>query len=469
MLLTGLGVAALSTRLSLMLGVSLGLLLLIGAFLVVKKIYLNHFFLLLVFTCFLGSAIEIFKAGPVTFFPFRIVLFVYWFVLLLFFITRPGVDLQVKCVRNYLVFLGFWLFFAAASFAWMLDVDAGIKNLLFLSGGITLIFALIIMDKEYAIKKTIQIWLWVLTGFVLFAYLERLFAIHLPVSGANTYPYAYMRYWPTVVFRNPNDLATFFSISFPLALMLLFAGKTMLQRMWGLFLAGSSAYMIFFVSSRANILAIVLEFAVLFVLLRLKNSLKMVAGAGVVLLIVALLFSQFMPSVVGRMIEPLNSLKQQYQTQSGSVLVRQNLIKNGLYFLSKQPLLGIGAGNIEYYLVNKSVYDVHGIQAMHNWWFEVLVNYGVIIFTMFLIFFASLLWNMYRLAWHNQDWKYKAIAMSLTGFTIASISSSSIMTFNFVWCLYGLALTMIAADRLKKMRDQDECASAIPYVPEPGQ
>jgi len=73
-----------------------------------------------------------------------------------------------------------------------------------------------------------------------------------------------------------------------------------------------------------------------------------------------------------------------------------NLIRNGLVFLSSTFGFGVGAGNIEYWMEHNPVYNTSSITNMHNWWIEILVAYGVIIFILYIVFFAKLFMNFYR-------------------------------------------------------------------------
>ena len=74
-----------------------------------------------------------------------------------------------------------------------------------------------------------------------------------------------------------------------------------------------------------------------------------------------------------------------------SDIIRLNLIKSGWDFLTETCFMGVGAGNIEYWMANKSHIYMMGYTNMHNWYMEILVGYGIIVFTLFLIMVVKMI------------------------------------------------------------------------------
>lgn len=143
---------------------------------------------------------------------------------------------------------------------------------------------------------------------------------------------------------------------------------------------------------------------------------------------------------------------------------RINLIKNGMIFLFNTYGMGTGAGNVEYWMSNFAVFNTDGLVNMHNWWVEILVSYGIIIFIFYLILYYKIfasLWKNYHTSHENT---HRVISLSLMGFMLAfiigSISPSSVFVLEWFWIFWGVLIAYqrnITTDQInthmnKKMR-----------------
>ena len=116
----------------------------------------------------------------------------------------------------------------------------------------------------------------------------------------------------------------------------------------------------------------------------------------------------------------------------------------------------MGAGNIEWNIKSFSPYYVGGLSNVHNWWLEVLADYGIFIFAGFLFFYFKLNRDLWRI-WNKnavgiEKILCESLFLSLIGFSIASVSPSSIMSFAPFWLLFGFALAFLNYYRLKEVR-----------------
>jgi len=143
----------------------------------------------------------------------------------------------------------------------------------------------------------------------------------------------------------------------------------------------------------------------------------------------------------------LASIMEEWELSYGSTGIRINLIKNSLIFLARTGTFGVGAGNAEYWMENLQVYPTYGIINPHNWWAEVLVQYGVFIFTGYLLFYLSLIIKLYAIYYRLSDKTERMICegllVGLVGFSFASISSSSIMALNPHWLFFAFSLAFL--------------------------
>ena len=117
--------------------------------------------------------------------------------------------------------------------------------------------------------------------------------------------------------------------------------------------------------------------------------------------------------------------------------LRISIVQNGVSLLYSTAGFDVGAGNAEYYMVT----------SPHNWWLEILINYGIFIFIGYAIFYISIIRNLWKLYHEKQTKGEKMICepllVSLVGFFFASISSSSIMAFKPQWLLFAFALSFL--------------------------
>jgi teichuronic acid biosynthesis protein TuaE len=95
-------------------------------------------------------------------------------------------------------------------------------------------------------------------------------------------------------------------------------------------------------------------------------------------------------------------------------------------------------------MLNRSIYDTQGIVNMHNWWMEILVGYGIIVFIMYIIFFCKLLIHLikkYKLSRNRIDYSVSlGMIFSMTGFIIGSTSSSSNLNSEWLWVFWAIVI-----------------------------
>jgi len=175
------------------------------------------------------------------------------------------------------------------------------------------------------------------------------------------------------------------------------------------------------------------------------------------LLILALVIALPGPTqrITGTIGEQIESITGPWSLTYGSTGVRINLAKNSLIFLGRTGGFGVGVGNAEYWMSNFPVYNTRGITNAHNWWDELLLDYGVFIFMGYVLFYLSLVAKLYkiyqRLSAGTEKMICEALLVALVGFFLASISSSSIMALKPQWFLLAFALAFLNFQRVKRL------------------
>jgi len=409
-------------------------------------------------TGFFGVALLPISVGPFTLFPYRIFLVLLWGLFVARMLVQGKVMLPVSRVKPYMAFLGLWVAYAVISLGWAAVKGDAIRHLIFLFMGVSLIFFALYYLRSYRdLQRLYWIWLGIFCGMVALGFWEHLTGQHLPVSGYFGETRARFMYRPTGVFKNPNDYATFLALSIPFALGLLRYAKRWLPRLIGLSTALAAFYLIVVTGSRANILAVLLELVFLVLLLTdISQKVKVATAATVCVAIALFLLPGPIHELAAKITREFSSIATQAELSTGSVAIRTNLALDGLVFLYSTAGFGVGAGNAEYWMANYARYDTAGILNLHNWWLEILVNYGLFIFVGYVMFYASLVWQLWRI-WRTTDrgrnrMIVEALLVALIGFLVASISSSSIMALTPQWLLFAFALAFLNWWRCSKPR-----------------
>jgi len=405
---------------------------------------------------FVGPAFLTVPVGPIHIFPYRVLLLVLWFILIIqILINRGKLAISHIKINHYFEFLGIWLIYATLSMAWAASKADGIRHIIFLFMAVSVIFFVVYyFSNDKDLKRLYYLWLAVFGGLVLLGVWEQLTGRHIPISAYYSETRARFMIGPTGVFNNPNDYATFLAFSIPFALGVLRYARNKLIRLMGLSVTIVAFYLIVVAGSRANILATLIEVGFLVLLLsNPKGNFKIMVTA-IICLAIAVFFLpgpvQWFFSQVGGQ---LGSLSTEAQLGTESVGVRMNLVRNGLMFLYSTLGFGVGAGNAEYWMANFARYDTARIVNPHNWWLEILINYGIFIFIGYVVMYIGIVRRLWR-AWHKAvDRKERMIAesllLALIGFFFASISSSSIIAFDPQWFLFAFALAFLNTWRLK--------------------
>ncbi|MFP3339948.1 O-antigen ligase family protein, partial [Micrococcus sp. SIMBA_131] len=77
------------------------------------------------------------------------------------------------------------------------------------------------------------------------------------------------------------------------------------------------------------------------------------------------------------------------RSEGGSLDIRANILKNVQYYFAESMGFGVGAGNADYFLKNEPIFPIGVFSNVHNWWGEILVNYGAIVFGGYLAMYLS--------------------------------------------------------------------------------
>lgn len=348
-----------------------------------------------------------------------------------------------KSVKFSLIFMMFWFVYAILSAIWVYDFAGWIKSVYFIGLGFVLI---LIMLNYLVLKEDIVIafrhvsvmiaahnilgWFEVITGRYFFLSPEKISE--------------YVRKGlPVTMFGNTNDYALFMFFSIFILVICWFNVKNQKEKYFYSILIPSSVILLILTGSRASILGMVIGTITLIVSILDRKKIKFLLFFIVFGMIILVFLT---PNVFeGIQNQILMQFNFNFSRQDSSDYVRMNLIRNGLYFLFETKGFGTGAGNIEYWMVNYGRYNTEGIINIHNWWLEILVGYGVITFTLYLLFYIRLIVDFSRKIKADLSMLDKSLSFGITamlvGFLVAAVGSSSNISSEWLWVVWSLIIT----------------------------
>lgn len=427
---------------------------------------LTYFWYFTICTLFLGPWAKIFECKLGNIYLFRITLVV--FIVISTIYSNVITDFNSIKEKKYLYFFIIWFFWAIIQCVWTQSISESIKVLINLLCIITVIFYTnIFINTEKKKEKILYLINIIYFVFLIVGLWENITSHHLWVSEANTYVghlYLY-RFIPTAFYNNPNDFATFISLYIPFIVLQINKNNKKIINIVNILLVILSIDFLLVTSSRANMFSVIISFIVYILFRRDKVRKKAI---NILLLIIVVVVLNYLNSIIEfnkgyysqtiRNIFRPNNVSQVRVTpepmfdktdvtaQGGSVKVRLTLIEDSLYILKQSKLLGASGANSVNYL--RQLNNVAGLTNFHNFWAEILANYGVLIFLGFIAIYIWLYKDLFKILRNNIDSSIEfklamSLIMSLSGFTIACVSSSSVFFDLTVWFIFALAISVI--------------------------
>lgn len=417
-------------------------------------------FLVIVFS-FSGSLFLSWEIGAFHIFPFRIFLILQWllFAGYIYFIREGHLQLSHIKVKVYLQYFAIWLGYAFVSIMWAADQIAAIRNVIFLFTGISIIFFLVFFFRNLnTLQWLYLLWLLIFVVLIPIGIWEVATGNHLAASTLLDEERSWLMFAPTTVFTNQNDYAAFIALTIPMILVWIRYYSKLYIRILGVLVLIGSLSLLIMTTSRSCYLAVFAGLAFWFIfLLQVKKKLITLVTVTTICILLLLAFPDWIQDTFSLVQAEISSLDSVVSATDdyGSNVVRKNLIKNALHFSAQSAGFGVGAGNVEHYMEFYSIYPVGRVTNVHNWWAEILANYGIFIFAGYVIFYISIflnLWRAYkRVIYQKEKMICEALLVGLVSFFMASISSSSIIAFPPQWIFFGFCLAFLNYLRNKEL------------------
>ena len=405
------------------------------------------FTLFTIFSCILGVNFSIQLFG-IQLSLYRINLVIAPLLFLIPILTRLN-NCKNKGGFLYIIFLLIWLLYSFFSVLWVIDYPSWGKYIVFLISAFifsSLIFVYIDNLEKFLNAIRIIVWLSILLSFL--AFYESLYGNYFFLDPTSMEWYkefsllqkASLFREPVTVFGNPNNYALFLFFSFALTLLLVIIDKKSRLRYIYIIYLAVSIFLIIITLSRSSLLGIFLFLLFLFLLVFFNGTLQLKRRLLYVLFLVCLIISYFIYSYFF-LIDGFFTLS--FTSEGSSDDIRRNLILNGFIILSKYYYFGTGLGNIESNMAITTNFDVGGIVNIHNWWMEILVSSGVLIFILYVSIYIYTFINLCNLKRFNNSnhhfWTRAIFASILFGFIFSSIGPSSLMECEWLWPIMALS------------------------------
>lgn len=355
---------------------------------------------------------------------------------------------------GFLIALAAW---ALLSVTWAEDPVAALRwtGLMAMMAGLAIGIALACRDRRMAIRLVIALGV-TFTFATAVALAELRLGIRLPTSAllGRSRDSAFAA---TSLFGNQNNFATYLTLTLPyfLCMPVVFrdARLIVLGAVGGLVTLAA----LLFTGSRSNLVAAFLVIGGLVLVLATdrRRRGRVVAGVGIAALCALLV----LPSLGGGGLLPLPQdavtklniglLAEQRKEQLGSGAVRSSVLDEGLGLVRSTQGLGVGAGNAETQI--RSLANFTGVENLHNWWLEILVDLGVVGLALYVGLYLTLLRGQFRAARRSGDpfirWLGLSGGLALVGFVVGSLGPSSVIAFAPMWITFGLGMLTIVMER----------------------
>ncbi|KYH05488.1 hypothetical protein A1704_10305 [Chryseobacterium cucumeris] len=339
-----------------------------------------------------------------------------------------------------------WITYGLISLFWSPDPQIGLTNeivVMTTSMSSLLFFPLFLKDNDATLKLIRNAWIYGLALTLPIAIYEIVTMNHFSydderlIGGIGIYaPYA------SVFFGNYNNYCVFICLCLPMVLWgIIEEGKKALKIFY-LVVLGISVLIIFVNTNRTSMIIIVI-----YLLSQIRLNYKNLSFIALILLLFYFSYT-FLPDPLVQNIEILfkDRVNVDYSNdESGSVRM-YNFIA-GIGFLIDSYGAGVGAGGYEYYMERSEYYK--GIVNPHNFFLEIFAQYGIVIFSLFIIWLVKILIGFKKSVMLSSNVKRLLYTSVLVIPIIGIINSDSLG--NTYWWLYLTSLAIISSVGGKKM------------------
>jgi len=228
------------------------------------------------------------------------------------------------------------------------------------------------------------------------------------------------------VFGNGNDFSTFLYLGIVSLFISLFYEKK--HKFLHIIMIFASLFLILVIGARGPLYGVIIfliAFPMCYFLIKHINKNVLTVFICILILLVMIFFIRY----------PLEELVYQFSSSGNwrSDLYRVDLIKGSLQLLLQSYLLGVGPGQSTNQL---------GMNP-HNFYVELLADYGIFIFGGIVFLFSELLFSFKKI----KNTKLASLNMAFVlSFLIASVSSSGANRIRATWIIISILLSLLFSE-----------------------
>lgn len=350
-------------------------------------------------------------------------------------------DLIVINKINFLpaMFMLAWTSYSFLSYNWSFVKQVSVVHSILILKKAMLFIIVSIFCRHQTVKKYAP-WFWfsVILVYIVIALWEMLTWQHLPQSLY----YNKTNFVPTGPFYGPNQLAAAFNLLLP---FILFLPEIKKSKFWGvisLLCFFTIMGIIVIEGARIAIIACSCLFLFAFIFLYSARMRRLSLFLMALIIVGLVIFAKPLVSFGTEMFaEEISSIGQESKSFTmSSIKIRTRLIPQNLEILAESGFKGVGAGNVEHYMLAGRMYKTGGISNSHNFFLELLTNYGIVFFLGFAYLYMLWLYRLWRAIKMNPENRhyYEMYFFALLMFLPTSILPSSIIWEHHYWILFAI-------------------------------
>lgn len=427
---------------------------------------------LLVLSVTLGSPFFALPLGGINLSLYRITILVLVLALTYLILIK---DKRIKLsfghrstLSPYQLFYIIWLIYAVISVLWVESLSRWFFAVFYLTTGIfSIVFISSTIKDELQTNKLLNVAFISTLFHHFFGWIEIIFNKYFwadvaKIDPNNYFPQGVGYRFPITTFANQNDYATLILAGIFISFIVFKNTDKSWVKGFVTFYFISAVMLLRLTGSRLNIIALMIGLAILLLIkiMDYKSSrliFKMFLLIGSVSSVLYLLIEPFQTTI-------LKVVSWVFKGPIGpatSPRYRLNMIINGFSFLLKTYGIGVGAGNLEVWMEKFRIVTVDA-PNMHNWFMEILTNYGVLIFIPYVLMYLFMLIKLFYVYKYSKNRIVKNISEILfvyvIVFIISSSASSSMTPAEWQWVLWGIIIGFIQYTE-KKMHIKREIKS----------
>lgn len=387
----------------------------------------SHLVLPLFFSLsFWGVYLPGLQMNTINLFPSRLVLPLAWLALATLLITNRN-ETRVNLKANpWLIPATVWLLYAIIALTWAANTSLALQHIMHLFLGISVLIIIPLLPGE-----TLHT-LWAVNAIAIIAVgaASLLIALENPL-------HPHQHHWLTPIFGNENNFAMFICLAIPF----LAAQNKPIIRAISFTAIPVGVIIILMTTARLSYLALAI-LLILFVLKEQKYKLPILAAITLALTITLTLGHAHNNRIIKELQTiplAIKTLADNTSDLDSSTSARVRITLDGLRMVKNTKYLGVGPGNFEHYMETKAIYQTTPTFNPHNWWVELLAEYGALILFLYLFTYIYIIVRTFKQHQQSKDNLTAAVLASLLIFPLLALAPSRLIWFSPHWLLLATA------------------------------